>query len=143
MLFFMPFKDTTQSYYHSSESCKSESWNHVAKLKSKDQDETKVYDPETEKSRAWDSGFVCVNSTLCNRVQSSSTPNLTIIQYKAVNHRVMKKVSKIVISLKTKLIIREWNDMELRSFASGTITALRAYVRSRTTRNHFISRIVL
>ena len=58
------FKLNTQSLYQPNSFMKRESYNQLEK---------KDYNSETEKSRAWDSGFVCINGTLCNRAFKLNT----------------------------------------------------------------------
>ena len=139
------FKNNTKSYYRPSESCESESWNYDTKFKDKIRNETKDCQSEMEKSRAWESSSRCNNNALlCSRSLKNNTQSYnSSLQSCKVKEQSYVNGSKIMISQKSKLSIQKWKSIELRSRASGLITALRAYVRLKTTSNHFISRIVL
>ena len=68
-----PFKDTTKSYYRLSESYESRKQSRVSKIESNDQTKRQVYQSETEKSRARESGFGCIYSTSCYRPLKDNT----------------------------------------------------------------------
>ena len=66
-------KDTTQSYNHLPENCKSGNQSYVNDTGNYGHSERQVGRSETERSRARESGFGCIDSTLCNCLFKDTT----------------------------------------------------------------------
>ena len=103
-----PFKDTTKSYYHQSESCEAESLNHDTKYNDKSRIGISGYESELEKSRAHELGFGVNQDTSCPRAFKLHTqsfyPSNSHMKHIKENHsQSEKKVYKLGIGLREQL----------------------------------------